>query len=237
MTPYDGVPVRCVDVRQTFEADGEKVHALAGVDLAVDAGERVALFGPSGSGKSTLLALLAGLRRPSGGSVRVGSVEVGQLTQGQLLRLRRTEIGIVVQNPGRTLLPYGTVEDNVRFAQRAVDRSRRRSLPRAADLLAELGLATLAGQRVAGLSGGEQQRASVAVALATAPRLLLADEPTSQLDAASRDRVVELLVSAGNRFGATQMIVTHDWLVADACSRRVTLAEGRVVDDGGRTRR
>jgi ABC-type lipoprotein export system ATPase subunit len=232
VTGRGGVPVRCVDVHQVFPAEGEDVHALSGVHLAVDAGERVALFGPSGSGKSTLLAVLAGLRRPSSGSVHVGDTEVSELSERHLLRLRSAEIGIVVQNPSRTLLPYGTVEDNVLFAQRAVERGRRRSLPAPADLLADLGLAPLARQRAGALSGGEQQRASVAVALASAPRLLLADEPTSQLDRRSRDQVVDLLVSAGELLGATQVIVTHDPAVADACDRRVTLSEGRVVDGG-----
>jgi ABC-type lipoprotein export system ATPase subunit len=232
MSPRGGVGVRCVDVHQVFRGDGEDVHALSGVHLAVEPGERVALFGPSGSGKSTLLALLAGLRRPSSGSVQVGDVEVTRLSQRQLLRLRSSEIAIVVQNPGRTLLPYGTVEDNVWFAQRAVERPRRDGLPAPAALLAELGLAPLARQRAGALSGGEQQRASVAVALATSPRLLLADEPTSQLDRHSRDQVIALLVSASELLGATQVIVTHDPAVAEACDRRVTVAEGRVVDGG-----
>jgi ABC-type lipoprotein export system ATPase subunit len=232
MTASGGVPVRCVDVHQTYSVEGEDVHALAGVHLAGDAGERIALFGPSGSGKSTLLAILAGLRRPSSGSVWVGDAEVNRLSERQLLRLRSGEVGVVAQNPSRTLLPYGTVEDNILFAQRAVDRDRRRGLPAPADLLADLGLAALAGQRVGALSGGEQQRVSVAVALACAPRLLLADEPTSQLDGHSRDRVVDLLVQAGRASGATEVVVTHDPAVADACDRRVTLSEGRVVAAG-----
>ncbi len=236
MSPLPGVAVRCVDVQQTFSVDGEDVHALSGIQLAVDARERIAVFGPSGSGKSTLLALLAGLRRPSSGSVWIGDTEVSSLSERQLLRLRSGDVGIVVQNPSRTVLPYGTVEDNILFAQRAVRRERQGALPKPSDLLAELGLAALIRQRAAALSGGEQQRVAVAVALACAPRLLLADEPTSQLDGHSRDLIVELLVRAGRVVGATQVVVTHDPVVADACDRRVTLSEGRVVDGGRRER-
>jgi ABC-type lipoprotein export system ATPase subunit len=229
-----GISVRCIDVVQTFSVDGEEVHALRDVHLAVDPGERAALFGPSGSGKSTLLALLAGLRRPTAGAVWLGDAELSAASERRLLRLRSTEIGIVVQNPGRTLLPYGTVEDNILFAQRAVDGDRRRELPRPAQLLADLGLGSLSGHRAGSLSGGEQQRLSVAVAMACRPRIVLADEPTSQLDAASRDQVVDLLARAGAVLGVTQIVVTHDPVVADACDRRITLSEGRVVDDGRR---
>jgi ABC-type lipoprotein export system ATPase subunit len=228
-----GVPVRCVDVSQVYHLDGEDVVALTDVQAQIDSGESVSLFGPSGSGKSTLTALLAGLRRPTTGEVWLGDDELTDMSERQLLRMRSEVVGVVVQNPSRSLLPYGTAEDNIRFAQRAVDRGRRRRLPAPVELLEGLGMAELAGSRAGRLSGGEQQRLSVAVAMAAVPQLLLADEPTSQLDAHNRDRVVELLRRVNGEFGTTMVVVTHDAVVADATHRRITLAEGRVVDYGG----
>ena len=229
-----GIAVQCVEVGQTYHLDGEAVVALADVNIEIDAGESVALFGPSGSGKSTLTALLAGLRRPTTGEVWIGDDELGTLSERELLRIRGRKIGVVVQNPSRSLLPYGTAEDNIRFAQRATSPERRRELPRPHELLERLGLAHLAGQRAGRLSGGEQQRLSIAVAMAGMPRLLLADEPTSQLDIHNRDLVVELMTMVTREFGTTLIVVTHDPVVADALHRRITLAEGRVADQGHR---
>jgi ABC-type lipoprotein export system ATPase subunit len=227
-----GVPVQCVDVEQTYHVDGEDVTALTDVQLDIAAGEKVALFGPSGSGKSTLTSLLAGLRRPTRGQVVIGDDDLTAMSERALLRFRGRLVGIVLQNPSRSLLPYGTAVDNIEFARRALPRSARRRLARPTDLLRQLDLEELAEQRVAQMSGGEQQRLSAAVAMATAPQLLLADEPTSQLDGSNRDRVLELLDRVGAEFGTTMVVVTHDPAVADALQRRVTLAEGRIVDDG-----
>lgn len=235
-TVLGGVPVRCVGVRQVYRLDGVRTDVVAvdDVDLDIAAGESVALFGPSGSGKSTLMALLAGLRRPTAGEIWLGDMELSGRTERALLHLRGQQIGVVVQNPSRSLLPYGTAEDNIRFAQRAADRSVRAGLPAPRSLLDSLGLGHLAGQRAARLSGGEQQRLSVAVAMARLPRLLLADEPTSQLDATNRNLVVDLFRRIIAEFGTTLVVVTHDPVVADALHRRVTLHDGRVVDDGRR---
>jgi len=227
-----GVAVQCTDVDQVYSVDGEEVVALSGVRIDVAEGEKVALFGPSGSGKSTLTSLLAGLRRPTRGSVRIGDADLTTMSERVLLRLRGRLIGIVLQNPARSLLPYGTASDNIEFARRSLPRAARRRLPRPIELLRQLGLDDLAEQRVARLSGGEQQRLSTAVAMATSPKLLLADEPTSQLDGFNRDRVVELFDRVGAEFGTTMVVVTHDPAVADALQRRITLSEGRVVDDG-----
>jgi putative ABC transport system ATP-binding protein len=235
MTGPTGIEIRCIDVGHVYHVEGEDVVALADVQLQVAAGESVALFGPSGSGKSTLTSLFAGLRRPTSGEIWLGYDELTAMSERQLLRLRGRQVGVVVQNPSRSLLPYGTAEDNIIFAQRAIARPRRRSLAPPIELLRQLGLDELAGQRVARLSGGEQQRLSVAVGMAGSPRLLLADEPTSQLDGHNRDRVVELLERVSAEFGTTVVVVTHDPVVADATQRRITLAEGRVVDYGQRS--
>ena len=225
-----GVDVHCVDVEQVYRLDGQDVVAVTDIELDIDEGESIALFGPSGSGKSTLLSLLAGLRRPTQGAVWVGEHNVAEMPERQLLGLRGRQIGVVVQNPSRSLLPYGTAEDNILFARRAAPRSERAALTPPGELLAALGLAALAGQPVARLSGGEQQRLSVAVAMAGEPRLLLADEPTSQLDSRNRDAVAELLQRVIATWGTTMVVVTHDPAVADVMHRRVTLAEGRIVD-------
>jgi putative ABC transport system ATP-binding protein len=204
------------------------------VNFAVPAGGRLAVVGPSGSGKSTLLTLLAGLHRPTSGEVRVGADDLATLHERDLIALRGTRMSTVVQNPGRNLLPYGTAEDNIRFAQRPVARRLRGGLPRAAELLDSLGLAALAGHRVARLSGGEQQRLSIAVGLARAPGVLLLDEPTSQLDSSSRDRVVDLISRLTEASGCTVVAVTHDPAVADALGSSIALADGVVVEGGAR---
>lgn len=226
-----GYSLDCRDVHHTYYVDDTAVVALSGVTVTIRPGEMVALVGPSGCGKSTLLSIVAGLQRPTSGRVLIGRDDVTEMTVPELLALRSNRIGMVVQNPGRSLLPYATPEQNIAFAQRGANPSRRRELPRADDLLRELGLSSLAGQRVHAMSGGEQQRVAVAVALASAPGLLLADEPTSQLDEHNRDVLVGLLAQANAQFGTTVLTVTHDELVAEAHRRVVRLHEGTVDAD------
>jgi ABC-type lipoprotein export system ATPase subunit len=225
-----GIGVQCHTLRHVYQVDGLDVVALDDVDLTVRSGESVALLGPSGSGKSTLLTLLAGLLRPTSGRLYVGADDTTLMSERELLRLRAQRIGVVVQGPSRNLLPYGTAEDNVAFAQRGVKGFRQAGLPEPTTLLEALGLGELTGVRVARMSGGEQQRLSVALAMANAPGLLLADEPTSQLDRPNRDRVVDLLRTVTSRFGTTVVAVTHDEDVAAALGRTVTLEEGRADD-------
>ena len=225
-----GISVACHDVHHVYRIDGEDVVALDHVDLTVRAGESVALLGPSGSGKSTLLTLLAGLLRPTSGRLYIGGEDITRMTERELLVLRAQRVGVVVQGPARNLLPYGTAEDNIVFAQRSVRGSRRADLPTASELLSALDLGDLAGQVAGRLSGGESQRLALAVALASAPGLLLADEPTSQLDRPNRDRVVEMMRLVTSRFGTTLVAVTHDADVASALGRTVTIVAGRADD-------
>ncbi|MEW9531101.1 ABC transporter ATP-binding protein [Microbispora sp. NPDC049125] len=217
--------VRCDGVVQIYKTREIEVVALRDIDLVIEEGESVALLGPSGAGKSTLLWLLAGLLRPSAGRLWLGGVEVGRLGTRALDRLRAAQIGVVLQNPARNLIPYASAAQNVAFAQRAVRRRDRRA---AGDLLERVGLGSVRDQPAGGLSGGEQQRLAVAVALANRPRLLLADEPTSQLDADSGRAVVELI----NEVGATSVLVTHDIRVSEAMSRTVTIRDGRIGAEG-----
>jgi ABC-type lipoprotein export system ATPase subunit len=225
-----GVAVRCESLVHIYPASGkdmDDVVALRGVDLDVDPGEFVAVLGPSGSGKSTVLGLLAGVLRPSAGRVLIGQHDVGRMPARALGRLRGSLVAIVLQNPARNLLPYATVRQNVRFA--AAPRAPR---SRPDELLDQLGLAHLATAVAGRLSGGEQQRVAIAAAVCSGAPLVLADEPTSQLDAAGRDEVVGLLELVNRDFGSTVVLVTHDPYVAGRSARTVTIRDGRVGAEG-----
>ncbi|MBE7189777.1 MAG: ABC transporter ATP-binding protein [Jatrophihabitans endophyticus] len=220
--------MRCESVVHIYPATGEDVDdvvALRGVDLDIDAGEFVALLGPSGSGKSTVLGLLAGVLRPSAGRVLIGPHDVGRMPPRQLARLRGSVVALVLQNPSRNLLPYATVRQNVGFAagSSGVDPG---------ELIERLGLGPLS-DRVAGrLSGGEQQRVAIAAAVCSGAQLLLADEPTSQLDAGGRADVMDLLGRVHAEFGRTVVLVTHDTTVASRTTRTVSIRDGRVGAEG-----
>lgn len=202
------------------------VTALRDVDLTVHAGETVALTGPSGAGKSTLLTLLAGLARPTEGKVLLRGQDVTAMSERALLRMRARDLGMVLQTPGRNVLPYASALQNVVFAHRGVDGTRRRRRAAALDLLDSVGLAEHAHRPARLLSGGQQQRLAVAVALAGRPALLVADEPTSQLPRATGDMVVQLLLQAREEYGAALLVVTHDSHVSDALDVVHHLADG-----------
>ena len=230
-----GLDVHCSGLVHIYPGgglDGDEVVALRGLDLDVAAGEMVALLGPSGCGKSTLLNLLAGLLRPSAGRLVVGADDVGRLSQRELMAFRSGSVGTLLQGAIRNLLPYGSAADNVGFAQATVSRQRRRELATPGDLLGSLGLEQLSEASIATLSGGEQQRVAIAVAIANGPGLLLADEPTSQLDHVSRDTVLDALGSVRAQFGMTVVIVTHDPDVGRAADRTVIMRDGRVGAEG-----
>ncbi len=224
--------VRCEGLVQVYGAPGEEVTALRGVDLTVEAGTSVALLGPSGAGKSTLLWLLAGLLKPTAGVAEVCGRRVNDLTRRSAAQMRLREVGVVLQNPGRNLLHNETAAGNILFAQRPARRSRAVSRRRTADLLDSVGLARMAHRPAGRLSGGEQQRLAVAVALANGPQLLLADEPTSQLDQGSAAIVIELIRAAHQDLGTTIVVVSHDPAVGSALGRTVTIRDGRVGAEG-----
>src|SRR6059058_2201881 len=226
------LPVRCDNLVHVYGTVGAEVAALRGVDLAVKERETVALLGPSGAGKTTLLWHIAGLLRPTAGSVEIAGRKLAAMTSSELAELRLREIGVVLQNPGRNLLPYDTAVGNVLFAQRPARRSGAAKRRRANRLLEAVGLGH-AANRVAGrLSGGEQQRLAVAVAVANGPGLLLADEPTSQLDPTSAGAVMELIRAMNAEEGTTVVAVTHDAAVGEALGRTVTIRDGRVGAEG-----
>ncbi len=223
-----GIGVRCEGVVHIYPASGEgldDVVALRGIDLDVDPGEFVALLGPSGSGKSTVLGLLAGLLRPSAGRVLIGPHDVGRMAPRSLARLRGSVVALVLQNPSRNLLAYATVRQNVAFAAAPAGGSED-------ELLEGLGLAALADRVTGRLSDGEQQCVAIAAALSSGAQLVLADEPTSQLDAAGREHVMQLLAQVHDEFGRTVVLVTHDSSVAARSARTVTIRDGRVGSEG-----
>jgi putative ABC transport system ATP-binding protein len=210
--------------------DGESaVDALRGVSLEVPAGQFTAVMGPSGSGKSTLMHLLAGLDRPTAGSVHIGGEEISSMPDRRLTKLRRTHIGFVFQS--FNLLPTLTAEENITLPL-AIARSK----PTAADvdrLLARVGLSDRRGHKPAELSGGQQQRVAIARALIARPTVLFADEPTGNLDSAAGAAVLELLRDAVSADGQTTVMVTHDPRAAAAADRVLFLADGRIVGDLG----
>jgi putative ABC transport system ATP-binding protein len=218
---------RCEGVTHVYrDVSDSVVTALHEVDLTIEAGEAVALVGPSGAGKSTLLALLAGLTRPTDGRVFVGAHEVSALSERALLRLRAQDLGIVLQTPGRNVLPYATALQNVLFAHRRAGVVRRERAAESRSLLESVGLADHVDRAARLLSGGQQQRLAIAVALAGRPSLLLADEPTSQLPQGTGDEVMRLLLHAREHYGTTLLVVTHDSRVSDVLDTAYHLADG-----------
>jgi len=221
--------VLCSGLTQVYRTGDAEVTALDEVDLRIDAGEAVALVGPSGAGKSTLLTLLAGLVRPTSGRIEVRGRDVCAMSERDLLRMRARDLGMVLQTPARNLLPYATARQNVAFAQRFSGVSRRDRRAEAGDLLDSVGLGDHAGRLAAVMSGGQQQRLALAVALAGRPAVLLADEPTSQLDRRTGDAVIALMLAARQRHGTALVVVTHDHHVSDALDLEYAIHDGSLV--------
>jgi len=224
--------VLCAGLVHIYPGEEGPIVALRNVDLAVKAGEMLALLGPSGSGKSTLLGVLTGLLRPTAGRVLVGGRDVAQLDGRGLSRLRSTELALLLQNPLANLLPYGTALDNLAFAQRGARRRRWPLRWSPQELVETFGLDSVAKRPVHRLSGGEQQKVAMASALASSPRVLIADEPTTGLDAASRDAVIAALRRAHELSGTTLIVATHDAATAEAFPRTVTISHGMIGSEG-----
>lgn len=218
--------LECHQLTQIYRVGSSEVIALQGLDLSVDEGEMVGVIGLSGSGKSTLLRAVSGLLQPSGGSVRFDDLELGSATPPELDRYRRQDVGFVWQSNSQNLLPGQTAERNVELL---LDYYGADDAPeRAATLLERVGLADRRLHRPAELSGGEQQRVALAMALANSPRILLADEPTGALDAESSAAMFELMRQVQEEDGLTQIIVSHDGELARHVDRVIRIQDGRV---------
>ena len=220
--------VRCQGVSRVYNDGAVPVHALRGVDFELAAGEWVSLAGPSGSGKSTLLHVIGGLDQPSDGSVVVDGVEVTALTEAQLADLRLRRIGFVFQ--AYNLIPVLSALENVEFIMQLQGVAAADRRTRASDALYSLGLAELADRRPGEMSGGQQQRVAIARAIAAGPALLLADEPSANLDTATTKELLDLLQKLNQERGVTILTATHDPMVMQYTSRRVNLRDGSVVD-------
>ena len=220
--------VEASGLRRVFRTGRNERVALDGVDLRVEKGELVAVFGPSGAGKTTLLNVVGGLDRPTDGRVAVSGTDLAQLDEAELSALRRTEVGFVFQTFG--LVPVLTAAENVEVPLRLVAAPPAERALRVADLLSVVGLSARADHFPDQLSGGEQQRVAIARALANSPALILADEPTAQLDSTTGRRIAELLRDVVSETGATAVVATHDPIVVETADRVVALSHGRVVD-------
>ncbi|MCP9455657.1 MAG: ABC transporter ATP-binding protein [Nitrospira sp.] len=219
--------IRVTDVSMTLPAAGRSVSILKEISLSIPPKQSVAIVGPSGSGKSTLLGLMAGLDRPTTGSIELDGIDITALSEGQMARFRRENIGYIFQS--FHLIPTLTAIENVMVplelsGARDADR-------RAADLLTAVGLSDRMGHYPVQLSGGEQQRVAVARAFACRPPILLADEPTGNLDSATGSQVIDLLLSLHRDHGTTLVLVTHDHALAASMQRVVALRDGRVESD------
>ncbi|MDT0405103.1 MULTISPECIES: ABC transporter ATP-binding protein [Streptomyces] len=221
-----GLAVELRGVRRRYGRGASAVHALAGVELGLPHGTFTAVMGPSGSGKSTFLQCAAGLDRPTAGTVRLGGTEITGMSENELTELRRSRLGFVFQ--AFNLLPSLTVEQNVLLPMRLA--GQRQDRGRAAEVLAQVGLADKARRRPGELSGGQQQRVAVARALVTGPDVIFADEPTGALDTGTAAEVLGLLRDAVDTLGATVVMVTHDPAAAAWADRVLFLADGAFAD-------
>lgn len=226
-----GHAVECEGLVRIFRTADVEVQALQGLDLVVAAGELVAVVGASGSGKSTLLTILSGLDAPTAGRAVVGGHDLAALRGRARVRYQRHVVGFLWQQTARNLLPYLTAADNVALPL-AVTRTRPAARRRRVDdLLGLLGVAHCRDRRPAALSGGEQQRVALGVALANAPQVLLADEPTGELDLATSDEVFAALRTVNRELGVTVLVVTHDPLVSEQVDRTVAIRDGRTATE------
>ncbi len=219
--------IECENLVKIYKVADLEVVALQGLDLQIEAGEMMALVGPSGSGKSTLMNILGGLDTPTAGRINVGDYNLLEMNRREQVAYRRREVGFVWQQTARNLLNYLTAQENVELpmALNGIPQQQRRE--RARDLLDHVGLSNRLDHRPDRLSGGEQQRVAIAVGVANHPRLLLADEPTGEVDSEAADQIFEVMRSLSAELGVTIIVVTHDVSVSMRVDRVIGMRDGR----------
>jgi ABC-type lipoprotein export system ATPase subunit len=223
--------VRCEGLVKIYKAAELEVFALQGLDLTIREGEVMAIIGNSGSGKSTLLNILGGLDTPSAGRCYVGEWDLLKMTEAERVRYKRDVVGFVWQNNARNLVPYLSALENVQLPTAVRGKA---SPKRAAELLEAVGLGHRVHHRLTAMSGGEQQRVAIALALANNPRLLLADEPTGSVDTKTASLILDIFREVNRRFGTTIVIVTHDQQMARSVDRFVHIRDGKISTEAVR---
>jgi len=221
--------VRCVNVRKIYKQGDEDVIGLDGVSLEVEEGGFVCLRSPSGGGKTTLLNAMGGLDRPDSGEVWVAGKRIDTLSKGQLANMRLHQIGFVFQ--AYNLIPVLTARENVEFVMQVQGVSAAERKKRSTEILNEVGLEGLEDRRPAKMSGGQQQRVAVARAIVSNPAIVLADEPTANLDSSTASHLMELFVELNQHHGTTFVIATHDRMVMGYARRLVRMLDGKLVED------
>lgn len=220
--------IHCENLVKIYKAADLEVVALQGLDLHIQEGELMAIIGNSGSGKSTLLNMLGGLDRPSAGNLSVDGKDLLKFKESDLVKYKRETVGFVWQNNARNLIPYLTALENVELP---ILLQGRRKRYRALDLLESVGLSHRRNNKLNELSGGEQQRVAIAIALANQPRLLLADEPTGSVDTKMANQILDLFRELNRSFGLTVVIVTHDPHLAKKVDRVVAIRDGKTSSE------
>ena len=224
-----GSIIECDNLVKIYKTPDIEVLALQGLDLTVDYGEMMAIIGNSGSGKSTFLNMLGGLDRPSAGRLTVDGKDLFKLNERELVEYKRDTVGFVWQNNARNLLPYLTALQNVTMPMLFGSERHRRE--RAKELLEMVSMGHRVNSKLSTLSGGEQQRIAIAIALANRPRLLLADEPTGSVDQKTSDYILDMLREINRESGVTIVIVTHDMLLAKKVNRVVSIRDGKISSE------
>ena len=219
--------IECRDLVRVFSAEGVEVQALQGLNLSVERGELTAIVGASGSGKSTLLTILSGLDVPTAGSASIAGHDLIAMTGRERTGYRRSTVGFVWQQTSRNLLPYLTAAENVTMTLAVARRPARERAEKVDGLLDLLGISDVRDRLPAQMSGGQQQRVAIAVALANEPEVLLADEPTGELDEGNSELVFDAMRDVNERLGVTVLIVTHDPTVSAHVRRTVQIRDGR----------
>ncbi|BAL87530.1 putative ABC transporter ATP-binding protein [Actinoplanes missouriensis 431] len=223
--------ILCESLVRIYQTGSIEVQALQGLDLSVDAGEMIAVVGASGSGKSTLLSILAGIDAPTAGRAHVDEWDLLAMSRADRVRYRRQTVGFVRQQTASNLVPYLSARQVIDLPMAAAGTPKRARRERAGELLETLGITDCADRRPAQMSGGQQQRVAIAVALANRPRVLLADEPTGELDTTTSAQVFEALRQVNRELGVTVVVVTHDPAVSGQVERTVAIRDGRTSSE------